>query len=70
MGRNQSFFVAKAVQEWITAVGPKTAYITPGSPGRMDMSRVLMPTCAMNCSMAFLRKKWISVLQEEIAKLI
>jgi transposase InsO family protein len=25
-------FVAKAVQEWITAVGASTAYITPGSP--------------------------------------
>ena len=25
-------FVAKAVQQWITAVGAKTAYITPGSP--------------------------------------
>ncbi|MGH8525368.1 MAG: IS3 family transposase [Gammaproteobacteria bacterium] len=25
-------FVAKAVQEWITAVGANTAYITPGSP--------------------------------------
>ena len=25
-------FVAKAVQEWITAVGAKTAYIEPGSP--------------------------------------
>ena len=25
-------FVAKAVQEWVTAVGAKTAYITPGSP--------------------------------------
>jgi putative transposase len=25
-------FVAKAVQAWITAVGAKTAYITPGSP--------------------------------------
>jgi putative transposase len=25
-------FVAKAVQEWITAVGAKTAYIAPGSP--------------------------------------
>ena len=24
--------VAKAVREWITAVGAKTAYITPGSP--------------------------------------
>jgi transposase InsO family protein len=25
-------FVAKAVQEWIAAVGAKTAYIEPGSP--------------------------------------
>src|ERR1035438_7006973 len=25
-------FVAKAIQEWIAAVGAKTAYITPGSP--------------------------------------
>ena len=25
-------FVAKAVQQWITAVGAKTAYIEPGSP--------------------------------------
>jgi transposase InsO family protein len=25
-------FVAKAVQEWIGAVGAKTAYIAPGSP--------------------------------------
>jgi putative transposase len=25
-------FVAKAVQEWVTAVGAKTAYIAPGSP--------------------------------------
>jgi putative transposase len=25
-------FVAKAVQEWITAVGARTAYIAPGSP--------------------------------------
>jgi transposase InsO family protein len=25
-------FVAKAVQDWITAVGAKTAYIAPGSP--------------------------------------
>ncbi len=29
---NGSEFVAKAVQEWITAVGAKTAYIAPGSP--------------------------------------
>ena len=26
-------FIAKAVQDWIAAVGAKTAYIMPGSPG-------------------------------------
>jgi putative transposase len=26
-------FVAKSVQAWIAAIGAKTAYITPGSPG-------------------------------------
>jgi putative transposase len=25
-------FIAQSVQKWITAVGAKTAYITPGSP--------------------------------------
>src|SRR5438874_13463659 len=30
--RNGPEFVAKAVQEWIGAVGAKTAYISPGSP--------------------------------------
>ena len=29
---NRPEFVAKAVQEWIGAVGAKTAYIEPGSP--------------------------------------
>src|SRR5215211_2902237 len=29
---NGSEFVAKAVQDWIAAVGAKTAYIAPGSP--------------------------------------
>jgi putative transposase len=29
---NGAEFVAKAVREWITAVGAKTAYIEPGSP--------------------------------------
>jgi putative transposase len=28
-------FMARAVQQWITDVGAKTAYIAPGSPGRM-----------------------------------
>ena len=34
-------FVAKAVQEWITAVGAKTAYITPGSPWENGYRREL-----------------------------
>lgn len=29
---NGAEFVAKAVREWIAAVGAKTAYIEPGSP--------------------------------------
>jgi putative transposase len=29
---NGAEFIAKAVQEWITAAGAKTAYIAPGSP--------------------------------------
>ena len=29
---NGSEFIAQAVQDWITAVGAKTAYIAPGSP--------------------------------------
>ncbi len=29
---NGAEFIAKAVQEWISAVGAKTAYIAPGSP--------------------------------------
>ena len=29
---NGAEFIAKAVQEWIAAVGAKTAYIAPGSP--------------------------------------
>ena len=45
-------FVAKAVQAWITAVGAKTAYITPGSPWEKDTSRVLTHACATNYSMA------------------
>ncbi len=28
-------FVAQAVQDWIRAVGAKTAYIAPGSPWEM-----------------------------------
>ncbi len=31
-------FIAKSVQAWITGVGAKTAYISPGSPWRTAMS--------------------------------
>jgi putative transposase len=40
-------FVAKAVQEWITAVGAKTAYIAPGSPWETD--EVEKPLSAVRC---------------------
>ena len=46
-------FLAKAVQEWIAAVGAKTAYITPGSPrGRTALSKASTRACATSCSMA------------------
>jgi putative transposase len=32
-------FVAQAVRDWIEAVGAKTAYIEPGSPGKTDTAR-------------------------------
>ena len=34
--------VAEAARKWIGVVGAKTAYIEPGSPGRMDISRPSM----------------------------
>jgi len=46
---NGSEFVAKAVREWITAVGAKTAYIEPGSPGRMATVSASTRSCGMNC---------------------
>jgi transposase InsO family protein len=39
-------FVAKAVQEWITAVGAKTAYIAPGSPVGERLRRELQRPAA------------------------
>ena len=45
-------FVAKAVQEWIAAVGAKTAYIHRAAPGRTASSRASMRACATNCSTA------------------
>ena len=46
-------FIAKAVQDWIAAVGARTAYIAPGAAhGRTDTSRASMSGFAMSCSTA------------------
>ena len=42
-------FIADTVQEWIAALGAKTAYIAPGSRGRTAMSRVSMRGCVTSC---------------------
>ena len=43
-------FVAKAVQEWIGAVGAKTAYTSrPAARGRTATSRASTPVCATSC---------------------
>ena len=58
-------FIAQKVQDWIAAVGAKTAYIDPGSPlsghrhampcravrGRTDTAQASTPGSAMSCSM-------------------
>ena len=45
-------FVAKAVQDWIAAVGPKTAYIEPGSPWENGYIESFNAVFATNCSTA------------------
>ena len=45
-------FVAKVVQEWITAVGARTAYIALGSPWENGFIKSFKRGCAMSCSMA------------------
>ena len=45
-------FIAQAVQDWIGAVGSKTAYISPGSPWETASSRASMRACATSFSMA------------------
>jgi transposase InsO family protein len=42
-------FVAKAVRDWITAVGANTTFIETGSPWRTSMWRASMPGSGMNC---------------------
>ncbi|WP_440588824.1 integrase core domain-containing protein [Ferrovibrio plantarum] len=41
-------FIAQAIQDWIVAVGAKMAYIIPGGPWEMAMSRASTPACATN----------------------
>ena len=43
-----SEFIAKAVKDWIAAVGAKTAYIEKSSPGRTAMWRASTASCGMN----------------------
>ncbi len=45
-------FIAKAVRDWIAAVGARTAFIEPGSPGRMAIARASTPSSATNSSTA------------------
>jgi transposase InsO family protein len=45
-------FIAKAVQDWIAAVGAMTAYNAPGSFGRTATSRASTPGCVTSCSTA------------------
>src|SRR5262252_1368796 len=42
-------FVAKAVQEWIAAVGAKTAYIERGSPWETDVIDKRFLGCRLLC---------------------
>ncbi len=39
-------FVAKAVRDWIAAVGAKTAFIEPGSPSETATARASTPSSA------------------------
>ena len=49
-------FIAKAVQEWIAAVGAKTAYIAPGSPWENGYMRELQ------CPLARRTAQWRDLL--------
>jgi len=41
-------FIAKALRDWIAAVGARTADIMPGSPGRMVIARASTRSFATN----------------------
>jgi putative transposase len=42
-------FMARAVREWITAVGSKTAFIEPGSPWELGIARASTRSSATSC---------------------
>jgi transposase InsO family protein len=42
-------FVAKAVREWIAAVGARTAYIEPAAHGRMAIARASTQSSGTSC---------------------
>ena len=49
---NGSEFIAQAVQDWIKAVGAKTAYIAPGSPWENGYVESFNARSEMSCSTA------------------
>jgi transposase InsO family protein len=42
-------FIAKAVRQWIAAVGSEAAFIEPGSPWRTAIARASTASCATSC---------------------
>ena len=53
---NGAEFIATAVQDWIAAVGAKTAY--QEAPGRMAIAKASTRSFAMNCSTAKFSTRW------------
>ena len=43
-------FIAQVVQEWVAALGAKTAYIAPGSPWENGYVEASMRGCVTSCS--------------------
>ena len=41
-------FIAERLRKWLSAVGAKTLYIEPGSPGRMGTVKASTASCKMN----------------------
>jgi hypothetical protein len=51
-------FIAEVVKDWITAVGARTAYITPAVRGRAASWRASTPGHATNCSAESSSTRW------------